>query len=460
LSTIYSAYKSFSESRLDISNLDLVLIIPVPSQLQIDLLSKYLIDIMKKLQIIGAIIILGLGQIQVFSQSYLLEIGYEDSLYSEILQEKRNIWIKYPKYYNQDSNKEYPVVYILDGETQLRALDAVCDYYEGHFLPDMILVGISNAENRMRDLTTSEMKMRYGWPVNEETGGAETFAGFLEHELIPYIDSILPATGYRTLIGHSFGGLFTINTLLNHGHLFSNYIAIDPSLDWDNQKLLNHSRAKLFNTDFNEKALFVSLSAASLHMQDESVNMANLMTDTSEYTLFARSIVEFSKFAETQEQNGLRFSWKHYPNDIHGTVTLPTIRDGLISIFEWYQLESFWKFNDFETPTNELLELVQYREEKLEDNFGYPVPPFEEELFNMMGYMSLESGQPDKSKAFFEMGIQYFPESANAYDSMADFYISQNDNENALLNLRKAYGLSGSKLYLNKIKKIENGGLK
>jgi predicted alpha/beta superfamily hydrolase len=324
----------------------------------------------------------------------------------------------------------------------------------------MILVGISNTDNRMRDLTTSEVKMRYGWPVNEETGGAEAFTRFLEFELIPYIDSILPATSYRTLIGHSFGGLFTINTFLNHGHLFSNYMAIDPSLDWDDQRLLDHSRAKLQETDLSKNALFVSLSAASLHMQDESVTMENLMTDTSEYTLFARSIVEFSKLAETQEQNGLRFSWKYYPNDIHGTVTLPSIRDGLISMFDWYQLESFWKFNDFETPTNELLELVQYREEKLKDNFGYTVPPFEEELFNMMGYMSLESGQPDKSKAFFEMGIQYFPESPNAYDSMADYYISQNDIENALLNLRKAYGLSGSVLYLNKIEKIEKDGTK
>jgi predicted alpha/beta superfamily hydrolase len=415
---------------------------------------------MNKLKIIYSIAILGLGSLQVFSQSYLFKTGKADSLYSEILQEKRNIWIEYPKNFNPESSKEYPVVYILDGETQLRALDAVCTYYEGHFLPEMILVGISNTDNRMRDLTSSEVKMRYGWPVNEETGGAEAFTRFLEFELFPYIDSILPATSYRTLIGHSFGGLFTINTFLNHSHLFSNYMAIDPSLDWDDQRLLDHSRAKLQETDLSKNALFVSLSAASLHMQDESVTMENLMTDTSEYTLFARSIVEFSKLAETQEQNGLRFSWKYYPNDIHGTVTLPTIRDGLISMFDWYQLESFWKFNDFETPTNELMKLVQYREEKLKDNFGYTVPPFDEELFNMMGYMSLESGQPDKSKAFFEMGIQYFPESANAYDSMADYYISQNDIENALLNLRKAYGLSGSVLYLNKIEKIDKGGIK
>jgi predicted alpha/beta superfamily hydrolase len=436
-----------------------VLKLPVPFQHKINPLSHDSIDIMKKLQLIVTITILGLGHIQGFSQSYLLEIGKKDSLYSEILRENRSIWINYPKYYNQESDKDYPVVYILDGETQLRALDAVCNYYEGHFLPDMIMVGISNADSRMRDLTTSEMRMRYGWPINEETGGAENFTNFLEFELIPYIDSILPSTSYRTLIGHSFGGLFTINTLLNHSHLFSNYIAIDPSLDWDDQRLLDHSKAKLQNTDLHKKSLFVSMSAASLHMQDESVTVENLMTDTSDYTLFARSIVEFSEFAEIQEHCGLRFTWKQYMNDIHGTVSLPTIRDGLISVFEWYQLENFWKFNDFNTPTDELMELVKSREKKLKENFGYPVPPFEEEIFNMMGHMALETGQTDKSRAFFKMAIYYFPESANAYDSMADFNISQNDKVNALLNLRKAYDLSGNDYYLTKIAKIEDGDL-
>lgn len=126
----------------------------------------------------------------------------------------------------------------------------------------------------------------------------------------------------------------------------------------DNQKLLHHAKARLQATDFDKKSLFVSLSAASLHMQDEGVTMENVMTDTSEYTVFARSILKLSKFAEALEDNGLRFFWKYYLKDIHGTVSLPTIRDGLISIFEWYQLESFWKLNDSETPINELLELI------------------------------------------------------------------------------------------------------
>ncbi len=46
--------------------------------------------------------------------------------------------------------------------------------------------------------------------------------------------------------------------------------------------------------------------------------------------------------------------------------------------------------------------------------------------------MSLQSGQPEKAYAFFKMAIDYFQESVNAYDSMADYYEWQNDFRNAL----------------------------
>ena len=169
---------------------------------------------------IAVVITLFMTCVSGYSQSFLIETGIEDSVYSEILGEQRKLWIKYPKFFNESDNRSYPVVYILDGETQLRALDAVCNYYEGHFLPDMILIAVSSGHNRMRDLTTSKVSMRRGMPVSEENGGAKKFTYFIEHELIPYVDSILPTTNYRTLIGHSYAGLFTINTALNHTDLF------------------------------------------------------------------------------------------------------------------------------------------------------------------------------------------------------------------------------------------------
>ena len=173
------------------------------------------------------------------NELYLTKVATKDSLFSNTFQEIKNFWIQLPERYNPKSTEKYPVTYILDGGVHLNTLQTVHNYYSGGFFPEMILIGISNRTNRTRDLTTSQIKKFQGTEMDKNTGGAEKFTQFIENELIPYIDSKYATTSYRTLIGHSYAGLFTINTLIKHPHLFENYLAIDPSLDWDNQKLLN-----------------------------------------------------------------------------------------------------------------------------------------------------------------------------------------------------------------------------
>jgi predicted alpha/beta superfamily hydrolase len=379
-----------------------------------------------------------------------------DSIFSKTLNEDRDFWVRLPDNFTPDSDQKYPVVYLMDGFSLENTLAAVYDNYWGHYLPHMILVGISNRSNRTRDLTTSQIKMRRGSAMQSETGGAETFTTFMEEELIPYIDRKYPTTAYRTLIGHSYAGLFTLNMLINHKHLFQNYIAIDPSLDWDEQKLLKEAKEKLSTVNYEGKSLFVSLAAEQLHMWNEEITMKNIMEDSSEFTLFARSIIDFSTYAESQKQSGLNFSWKVYPEDLHGTVPLPTMRDGLIFLFKWYQFKTPQKYNNPETSIEELVELLKTQEEIYTRHFGYSVPPMVEEMLNGYGYMNMQMGQPQKALMFFEMSIKYNPSSANAYDSMAEFYESQNDKVNALKNLTKAYEISGNERYQERIEALNN----
>jgi predicted alpha/beta superfamily hydrolase len=387
------------------------------------------------------------------SESFEEEIV--DSIYSNILGEKRDFWVKLPDNYDPNSKEEYAVIYLLDGFSLKSTLEAVYDNYWGHYLPHMILVGVSNRINRTRDLTTSQIQMRRGSTMDSQTGGAENFSIFIEHELIPLIDGKYPTLPYRTLIGHSYAGLFTINMLVNHGHLFQNYIAIDPSLDWDDQKLLKQAKEKIKTEDYSGKSLFVSLAAEQLHMQDESITIDNIMSDTSEFSLFARSIMEFSNFATAQNQNGLNFMWEVYPEDLHGTVPLPSMRDGLVSIFKWYQFKSPQKYNNPETPIEELVALLKQQEQIYTKQFGVRTAPMIDELLNAYGYMNMQMGQPEKAFMFFEMNIKQNPKNANAYDSMAEYYESQNDEENALRYLNKAFELSGNDYYKERIKALK-----
>ncbi|CAI8181831.1 MAG: Ferri-bacillibactin esterase BesA [Bacteroidia bacterium] len=377
-----------------------------------------------------------------------------DSIFSKTLNENRDFWIRLPEDFNPANEKKYAVIYLMDGFSLENTLKAVYDNYWGHYLPHMILVGVSNRSKRTRDLTTSKVKMRRGSAMNLETGGAETFTRFMENELIPYIDSKYPTIAYRTLIGHSYAGLFTINMLFNHKHLFQNYIAIDPSLDWDDQKLLKQVKEKLITESYEGKSLYVSLAAEQLHMWNENITIDNIMDDSSEFTLFARSIIDFSTFAKSQKQSELNFSWKVYNEDLHGTVPLPSIRDGLIFLFEWYQFKSPQKYNNPETSIEELVTLLMEQEQIYTAHFGVPTAPMIDEMLNGYGYMNMQMGQPEKALLFFEMNIKYNPKSTNAYDSMAEYYESQNDKENALKYLRKAYELSGDNLYNKRIEAL------
>lgn len=388
------------------------------------------------------------------TQRFLKSVGVIDSLHSNILNESRKIYVQIPESYNTNSKQKFPVVYILDGEILLPTVSDVQNYYSGGFTPEMVLIGISNDKNRVRDLTTSTITTKYGMPFIEKNGEANNFRKFIETELIPFIENKYPVTNYRTLIGHSYGGLFTISTLIHQPYLFANYLAIDPSLDWDDQKLINEAREILSSKNYKNKALFMSLSG-QLHMQNSKITIDNVMQDTTDFTLFARSNITFSKLAKQNAQNELSFNWKFYPKDIHGTVSFPSIMDGLVSIFEWYQMENTDKINSFDTPKNELLNIIKLREQKLKNHFGYSEPPYPEELLNMSGYMNMDMQQDEKAKMYFELAIEYYPQSANAYDSMGDYYESQGDYTNAVKYVTKAFQLSGNNYHKGRIEKLK-----
>ena len=129
--------------------------------------------------------------------------------------------------------------------------------------------------------------------------------------------------------------------------------------------------------------------------------------------------------------------------------------DGLKWLFDWYQLKDAAVYNNPETPVEVLRKHIDDRAELLSKHFGYSAPPADEEMLNMGGYMFLQMEQPEKARLFFETQIKYYPWSVNSWDSMADYYISQNDNNHAVEYLQKAYELSGDDSFKKKIQSLE-----
>ena len=154
------------------------------------------------------------------------------------------LYISKPPGYDTASAR-YPVVYLLDADYSFPVAHAVATHLtERSHLPPVVLVGVAYGGplqyrlNRTRDYTpTFSPTGGYGPEYQRVSGGAPRFLTFLRRELIPFIDANYRTTDDRTLVGHSYGGLFTLWIALTEPALFDRLLAVSPSI-WYDDKLL------------------------------------------------------------------------------------------------------------------------------------------------------------------------------------------------------------------------------
>jgi len=255
-----------------------------------------------------------------------------DCLYSEILREKRDIWIYLPKTEDDPELKQhqYPVVYLFDAEEQYAGFRELMQKENpdgSKMFKDTIVVGIRNT-NRSRDLTpTHSIRDSKGKRTREfrPSGGGDNFIAFIKDELFLYIEEKYPVSSERILMGHSLGGLTTINILLHHPEMFTGYIASDPSMWWDDKMMLNEAREILSQEKFDNKWLYFSIANTAPAFKD----IEHIQTDTSNKTNHVRSIFELGDILQQNPGNGLHFSYKFYDQDDHNSVAMKTAYDGM-----------------------------------------------------------------------------------------------------------------------------------
>jgi uncharacterized protein len=134
----------------------------------------------------------------------------------------------------------YPVIYVLDGNWMFgTTLDAVRRISPRPDVDEAVIVGIGYPTGtkidgaRMLDLTPAFVGMPEG------AGGATDFLSFIEKQLKPHVASKFKIDIRReALIGHSFGGLFALNTLLAKPAAFDTYVIASPSV-WFGEKALD-----------------------------------------------------------------------------------------------------------------------------------------------------------------------------------------------------------------------------
>lgn len=180
--------------------------------------------------------------------------GKKINIHSGILNEDRICLLSLPDSYNDSSEieKKYPIIILLDGYTHFKTASGIVHFMSSnrnrnHLMPETIVVAIENVD-RERDFTVTKIKTKR--PNN--MGGGRNFLDFIQKELVPYIEKNYRTEPTRTLVGHSLGGLLTLNSYMDKSSIFNAYISIDPSIWW-NEEMMKNKVDSISPISFNKK---------------------------------------------------------------------------------------------------------------------------------------------------------------------------------------------------------------
>lgn len=151
----------------------------------------------------------------------------------------------------------WPALYLLDANaviaTTVEALRVQAAYPLGTGIRDAVVVGVGYPTDGAYD--SVRRSWDYGpppgktYPPHSEggpdvrTGGADEFLAFIEDELKPEIARRVPPIdrSHQAIFGHSFGGLFVLYALFTRPQAFRDWIAISPSIWWEDYNLLRYA---------------------------------------------------------------------------------------------------------------------------------------------------------------------------------------------------------------------------
>lgn len=161
---------------------------------------------------------------------------------SAFVKDSFDIYVTLPANYDL-VNQSFPVIFYLDANLKSgkRLRNIVNEFANSHQPVNAVFVGVGHTGSyrtlRRRDFIIPPGIDSSSASTNKNYGHSDKFYAFLQNELIPFVEKNFKVNQNRSLIGHSLGGLFTVHALFKKEHLFTNYIALSPSLWVDRRRI-------------------------------------------------------------------------------------------------------------------------------------------------------------------------------------------------------------------------------
>jgi len=287
-----------------------------------------------------------------------------------------------------DATSAYPVIYVMDGPGHLvHTVGSARFLASNNRMPEAIVVAIGNTPgNRTRDMTPAG---REPDPSFATAGGASNFQAFIRNELKPWVESRYTTRAYDVLIGHSFGGLFIAHLLNTEPGLFDAYVAISPSLWWDDEHYVSTLDDVFERFPNHRGALYMTMGNEGGAMIAGAWHLAG--------TLEKSAPPEF------------RWHWQPMPTETHGSVPARSTYDGLEWIFSgWYPIDLM---ADLRRRGASELDRLEGHFAELSRELGWEVLPPEVDVVNTAFQLG-QTGRSEDALAIAQRATEWFPDSA------------------------------------------------
>lgn len=242
-------------------------------------------------------------------------LGERIAIDSLLLKEERQVQVLLPENYHADDSTRYPVLYLLDGDYLFHGVSGMLDLLanKGQLIPDLIIVGVADkGTDKYRQYMTPQ---GLSAPRKEENKGkASEFLAHIHSELMPYMAKNYRIADNAILFGHSIGGLFVLNALLESPNRFNSYLSSSPSVWLNDYAFVKRAKKVMAESQHDPVSLYLSLG-------DE--------TRMGQYGLI-------DVLDDLQPKN-IAWHFTHYPNENHVSVALISLRNSLKHIFNgWF----------------------------------------------------------------------------------------------------------------------------
>jgi len=243
-----------------------------------------------------------------------LTFGETFTIDSKVMGETRRINVYTPPAYKESRGVRLPELYMPDGgmaEDFLHVAGLVQVSVGNGTMRPFLLVGIENTERR-RDMT-GPTENEEDKKIAKRVGGSEAFRKFIRDELMREVKRRYRTTDETAVVGESAAGLFVVETFLLEPDLFDTYIAFDPSLWWNDQKLVNSAGDRLRARPDMQKMLYFASS-------DEK-GIADI-TD------------RFAGILNQHAPAGLRWHYERMAEEKHSTIYHPAALKAFRALFK------------------------------------------------------------------------------------------------------------------------------